>query len=111
MAEIVEEKGECQTFILTEMTNKKSIRNITMDNNANEVKPDKATTERLKKELLNSTLEVMSYTQEEIYAILPPDEAEEFIELRKRVLANIGNTATDDDLLLSTAADDPAPYN
>lgn len=74
-------------------------------------RPDKATIEKLRKELLSGAIAAMSYTEEEIYATFPPDEAKEFIGQRKRIFSNGYRNAFEEDATQPIAADETASYN
>lgn len=89
--------------------NKATIR-ITADNTDDPI-PDEATIKRIEDEIYNSIGAALSYTEKEIRACFIPEEAEDFIELRKRVTEDNSFAIEDDDLATPMAADDPAPYS
>lgn len=65
-------------------------------------------------DILSGAVTALSYTDEEILATLPPEEAKEFIELRNKVLAEIDDNSdyshdsNDNSTLL--AAEEETPY-
>lgn len=64
-------------------------------------------------DILNGATAALSYTDEEIMETLPPHEAQEFIDLRNRVLDDIkssGNTYGCDESELPLAAEENTPY-
>ena len=64
-------------------------------------------------DILNGATAALSYTDEEIREALPPHEAQEFIDLRNRVLNDIessGSTYGSDESELPLAAEEVAPY-
>lgn len=92
------------------MSNNKATKRITADN-TDDIIPDEATIKRIKNEIYDSIGASMSYTEKEIRACFVPEEAEDFIELRKRVTENNLFAIEHDDSATPMAADDPVPYS
>ena len=63
-------------------------------------------------DIVSGATAALTYTDEEILATLPPAEAQEFIDLRNRVLADIDseNRYCDNEHGTPLAAEEDAPY-
>lgn len=67
-------------------------------------------------EIAGGAAVAMAYTDEEIRATLPPEEAQEFIDLRDRVFAELEidkneyDISSDEGYGFSMAAEDDTPY-
>lgn len=67
-------------------------------------------------DIISGATAALSYTDEEILETLPEEQAQEFIELRNKVLARMENgkrgysIGTADDDTMSLAAEDEASY-
>lgn len=58
----------------------------------NDKKQNRPSGSEIAADILKGATEALSYTDEEILATLPHDEAREFIELRNRVLGEMDDT-------------------
>lgn len=67
-------------------------------------------------EILSGAATALTYTDEEIRDILPPEDAQEFIALRNRTLASLENDShtygisPDEESTLTMAAEEDTPY-
>lgn len=64
-------------------------------------------------DILQGATAALAYTDEEITSTLSPNEAQEFIELRNRVLNDIGSAGkayTGDEHSIPLAAEEETPY-
>lgn len=63
-------------------------------------------------DIIEGATATLAYSNEEIIATLPPGEAQEFIDLRNRVLADIDNHNRygDNEHYTPLAAEEDAPY-
>lgn len=78
----------------------------------NDKKQNKPSGKEIAADILQGAATALSYTDEEILATMPPHEAQEFIDLRNRVIGDI-STASEygsDDQEIPLAAEEDSPY-
>ena len=78
----------------------------------NDKKQNKPSGKEIAADILQGAATALSYTDEEILATMPPYEAQEFIDLRNRVIGDI-STASEygsDEQEIPLAAEEDSPY-
>lgn len=78
----------------------------------NDKKQNRRSGSEIAADIISGATEALTYTNEEILATLPPAEAQEFIELRNKVLAEINNGQqyNENGYDIPLAAEEETPY-
>ncbi len=78
----------------------------------NDKKQNKPSGKEIAADILQGAATALSYTDEEILATMPPHEAQEFIDLRNRVIGDINSVSEydSDELEIPLAAEEDTPY-